>query len=120
MPTAPSPPEPSRDDDPYGFESRSWVDRIVRPFVRQPMLWPVLVVLVGHAAVLTAPLVLAAVREARPSALLVLAGLGALTALGIRYELRAHRRPGPLTGIALGTWAVTLAGAWVADRYHLF
>jgi len=103
---------------PDHFEAASRVDRWLLVFVRESTLWPVLLVLIGHAVALVAPLLLWAIRDGERGPAWALALLGLPSALGVAWELR-HRGPGALTGLLLSTWGLSIAAAIAADRYDL-
>lgn len=100
------------------FEAPSRVDRWVLVFVREPTLWPVLVVLIGHAVALLAPLLLWALRDGRSGPLVLLSLLGAGSLSGVAWELR-RRGPGALTGLLASTWLLSAGAAWLANRHQL-
>ena len=100
------------------FEGPSRIDRWILVFVREPTLWPVLLVVIGHAVALMAPLLLWALRDGQRGPALTLLLLGAVSAAGVVWELR-RRGPGALTGLLASTWALSGAGALLANRYDL-
>jgi hypothetical protein len=100
------------------FEAPSRVDRWLLVFVREPTLWPVLLVLIGHAVVLLAPLFLWAFRDGQGGSACTVVLLAAASVAGIAWELR-DRGPGALTGLLLSTWTLSAAAAVAADHYRL-
>jgi hypothetical protein len=100
------------------FESPSRVDRWLLVFVREPTLWPVLLVVIGHAGALVAPLMLWAFRDGQRGSAWTLALLTVASVAGITWELR-DRGLGALTGLLLSTWALSVAAAVAANHYHL-
>lgn len=102
------------------FDGPHWVDRWILPFVREPTLWPVLVVVIGHAIALAAPLLLLAVRDGSGGAAASLALLGLASLAIALLELRRRGRLGPLAGLLLTTWLLSAAAAWAADRFGIF
>lgn len=100
------------------FEGPTWVDRFVLVFVREPTLWPVLVVVVGHAIAFLAPLFLWSLRDRGTTAIVTLVVLVGLSGTAGRWELQ-RRGPGALTGLLASTWVLSAAAAWVADHYQL-
>lgn len=100
------------------FEAASRVDRWILVFVREPTLWPVLLVVIGHAVALVGPLFLWAIRDGRSGPAVTLVLLAALSVAGIVWELR-RRGPGALTGLLLSTWTLSAAAAVAANRYEL-
>jgi len=97
-------------------ERPDFVDRFVRPFVQESTLWPVLVVVIGHAAVGIALLLLQGVRDGSLAAWAALALLAWLSLHAPVYEARRQRRPGPLSAIVLAGWALGAVLAALADR----
>jgi hypothetical protein len=102
--------------DPFAGPSR--VDRWLLVFVREPTLWPVLLVVIGHAIALLAPLLLWAIRDGQRGPGWTLALLALPCVAGISWELR-DRGPGALTGLLFSTWALSVAAAIASDHYHL-
>ena len=103
---------------PDHFAGPSRIDRWLLVFVREPTLWPVLLVVVGHAIALLAPLLLWAIRDGQSGPAWTLALLALPCVAGTAWELR-HRGPGALTGLILSTWGLSAATAIAADHYHL-
>jgi hypothetical protein len=108
---SPSPEEP---------EPRDWVDRFILPFVREPTLWPVLIVLVAHVVAFLGPAMIFAVRDGGRGSMAVLALLAALSALVVRFEWRREGRPSALTALTVTTWAASIAFAYLAHHTHIF
>jgi hypothetical protein len=100
------------------FEGPSWVDRFVLVFVREPTLWPVLLVVIGHVVAFLGPLLLWSVRDGGRTASAVLALLLSLSLAAGVWELRS-RGLGALTGLLLASWAAS-AGAAVAAHHYEF
>lgn len=100
------------------FEASSRVDRWILVFVREPTLWPVLLVVIGHAVALMAPLLLWALLDGHGRSMVALGLLAALSLAGVTWELR-RRGPGALTGLLASTWALSAGMAWLAHRYDL-
>lgn len=88
--------------------------------LREPTLWPVWLVVIGHAVVLLAPTLLLAVRDHRASALLALVIVGVATLRGFYGRLRARQGLGPLHRTILVTWILAIALAIAADRWGIF
>ena len=77
---------------------RDWIDRFILPFVREPTLWPVLIVLIAHAVAFLGPAMLFAVRDQGRGSIAVLALLAALypsTALNPPKRSAAHPMAAP-------------------------
>lgn len=111
------PEEPGRErDGAYG----PWVEQFILPFVREGPLWPVLIVVITHAAVFLAPLMLLSLRDGKAAAGAALVGFALLSAVVIRYEVRRLRRIASLGGVIFSTWLLSAALAWVSDRYGFF
>jgi hypothetical protein len=99
---------------------RDWVDRFILPFVREPTLWPVLIVLIAHAVAFIGPALLFAVRDGGRGWTVVLAGLALLSLGVVRFEWRRDHRLASLTAVTAITWAGSAAFAWVSHRTHIF
>ena len=56
--------------------------------MREPSLWPVLLVLIGYAAAFVAPMLLLGLRDGRPGAMAVLLAVALLTAASVRFDFR--------------------------------
>jgi hypothetical protein len=90
------------------------------PFVRDPTLWPVLIVVIGHAVAFLAPILLLALRDGRGSAATALALLVVMSGGVVRSELHRVGRPGALSVVLLVTWTLGGGIAILADRTGIF
>jgi len=99
---------------PDAFRGATRVERALLPFLREPTLWPVLAVLVAHAVVLVAPMLVLAWRDPRGWSSLGLAVLGLPSVVAVGRELRDHGRPRLLSALIAGTWALCGVAAWGA------
>ncbi|MDH3210981.1 MAG: hypothetical protein OEM05_00680 [Myxococcales bacterium] len=97
-----------------------WAERWLLPFVHDSTLWPVLLVVIGHAAAFLAPALLLAVRDRRLAAQAAVLILAALTVTSVWQEVRQQRRPGALNGVILCVWLLGGVLAVLADRYGVF
>ena len=97
-----------------------WVDRWILPAVREPTLWALLLVMIGHVVAFVAPALLFAVRDGYIGARMAVLALLVLTFGCVRFEIRRHRRPDLLSAILLVTWLASGAAAWACNRYGLF
>lgn len=97
-----------------------WVERFVLVFVRESTLWPVLLVLVGHAAAFLGMAMLLGLRDRRIAALLALALLAVGSLRAASVEIAALRRPGALTGLIASVWLSSAALAWLAHHNEVF
>jgi hypothetical protein len=97
-----------------------WVEQWVLPYVDDIALWPVLVALLGHVAVILVPLMVQVIRNQSIPALGVLAMLAWNSWLVVRMELRAIGRAGRLTAAMLGTWTISLPLAWWTESIGVF
>lgn len=98
-----------------GPMQESALDRALLEYVRDPGLWPVLVVAVLIAATFGAALLLFALRLRNPFALAALALTIGVSLRGLEPSLRA-RRLRPAGAILLGLWTASgaLAGGLIA------
>lgn len=80
----------------------------LRPFLGDPILWPVLAVVVGVISTNLVPVLVLSIRDRWPPAL---AALALLAVAGVRGAIAAFRRRrlGPLGGVALAVAAVCVA-----------
>lgn len=117
-PGEPAPPE--RPGSARAPEGDSRLERFVLPYLRDPTLWPVLLVVIGHAAAFLVPMLLLGLRDRRPSALAALLGAAVLTGAGVRAEARAVGRPGAFSGALAATWLLAAGAAFAAHRYGIF
>jgi hypothetical protein len=97
-----------------------WVERWILPFIHDSTLWPVLLVLIGHAAAFLTAALLLGVRDRGLGAMVALLGLLFLSGSVVRYEWASLRRPAALSGVVLATWLLSCALAVVADHYGVF
>ena len=97
-----------------------WIDRWILYWVRESTLWPILLVLIGHAVAFVGPLMIWSVREGDVGSGVTLVALAVGTVLLMRVEIRARKRPGALAGLLLSTWALTGLCAWGAARSGIF
>ena len=106
--------------EPTGSGHSPWAERWLLPFVRDSTLWPVLLVVIAHAAAFLAPALLLALRDRRIPAQAALLLLAAFTVDSVWRELRRRGRVGALNGVVLCTWLLSVVLAVVADRYGIF
>jgi hypothetical protein len=102
-----------------GREVAEHVEAFLLRFAQEPLLWPVLLVLIAHASAIAGSLLVVAVRDQQGAAWLGLAASAAASAAFPALELWLRRRLGTLTALALATWLLAAALAWLADRYKL-
>lgn len=111
-------PEPDAAPESRGYSP--FVERWLLPFVVEPTLWPILLVLMGHAAAFGTALLLLGVRDHNPAALLALALLTGMSLQVLRYERACRGRPAAFSGVVGATWLLSGVLAWLADRYGVF
>jgi hypothetical protein len=109
----------ARGPGPDAFRGVSRLERAILPFLREPTLWPVLLVIVGHAIVVLAPLLIFAWRDGSSGALTSLVLLAGLSIAAGGSELRARRRLGAIGGLAAVTWSLSAIAAWLAARAEI-
>ena len=109
-------PEPDADAE----ERLPFAERWIAPFVREPLLWHVALVIVAHAVAFLAPALLLGLRDHRISALGALAGILVLSGAAVRAELERLRRPGVVCGLLAGIWIFAIAAAYAAHRTGIF
>jgi hypothetical protein len=97
-----------------------FLDAWVAPYVRDPTLWPVLIVVIVHVIAFLAPALLLSVRDRELAAAVTLAAAACVTGLAFVQEIRHRGRPGELAGVLVITWIASAAVAWLADAHALF
>ena len=80
-----------------------WVERWILPFVHESTLWPILLVLIGHAAAFLTAALLIGVRDRGLGAIAAVLGLLFLSGRVVYYEWTCRRRPAALCGVVLAT-----------------
>jgi hypothetical protein len=114
--TGSAPPgEPPAREDPA-----PWIDRVVRPFFRDQLLWPVGFVILAHAGAFLAPVLLLSVLERRPAAIVALAGAVWGSIAGVRLERRRPAGAGPLCAAIGATWLLAALLAVLFHRHGFF
>jgi len=97
-----------------------FADRWLMPFVREPLLWPVGIVIIAHAVAFLAPVLLLALRDRRYSAIAALSLVLVLSGDAVRRELALRGRPGIVCGLLAATWGGAAAAAVAAHRAGIF
>jgi len=85
--------------------------------LRESTLWPLWIVLMGHAVAFLAPVFVFALRDRGIPSLAALAILLVGTGARVRGDLTARGGVGLLTRILLATWVVAAAVAWGGARW---
>jgi hypothetical protein len=96
-------------------EQRPWL----AGYFREPVLRPVLIVLLAHGVLALAIAMLDTVRRQGTLGILVLTGTAAATAWALRRDWM-RRRVGLASPTLLGLWAVGALTAWAADHFQLY
>ena len=109
-------PQPDADAE----ERLPFAERWVAPFVREPLLWPVGVVIIAHAVAFLAPVMLLGLRDRRISALGALAGIAVLSGAAARAELARRHKPGVVCALLAVIWLFAGATAFAAHRAGIF
>lgn len=101
-------------------DAKPFAERWLMPFVREPLLWPVGIVIVAHAIAFLAPVLLLALRDRRLGALGALSGILVLSGDAARRELARRRRPGIVCALLASIWVGATAAAVAAHRTGIF
>lgn len=119
----PNPEEPNRDPNDPGREREEdpeGVDLWVMPYLLDPGLRPILIVVMAHVVAFTAPVLLLATRDRSPGPIIATLVLMILSYRGLRFEKRARGAYGAIS-IALGiTWIFAGIAAWFANDMGIF
>ncbi len=101
---------------PDAFRGTSRLERAILPYLREPTLWPVLLVVLAHAIVLVAQLLVFVWRDGGIGSFMGLGVLAVLSLAAIRLEVRDRRRPGAITALATVIWVLSGLAAWAGVR----
>jgi hypothetical protein len=101
------------------FRGVSRVERALLPFLREPTLWPVFAVLVAHAVVIIAPMLVLVWRERLGWSIVGLALFATPSLLGIVVEIRDRGRPQLLSALIVTVWGLCVLGAWAGMRAEI-
>jgi hypothetical protein len=96
-------------------QAPSGLGRHLANFLREPLLWPVLLVVAAHLVLFGALLLLFALRNRSPTALAGLALAFVMSVDACRRELRGGRF-GLVGRSTLGLWVLSALAAWLAAR----
>jgi len=92
-------------------------ERFIMHYFEDSALWPVVIVVMGHAVALASFALLFAVRERRFSAMIATAALLYGSFLALRWEYRKHGHLGTITVLLSITWLVSALTAYFGDLY---
>jgi hypothetical protein len=95
------------------------VERWLAPFFTDSGLWPVTAVVIAHAVLGIALLLLDAIRSPGAFSLAALAAL-ALVSLEALRRAALRGRLGPLSATIAASWLLAALAAWAADRAGLY
>ena len=98
----------------------SRVERLLRPFVEDTMLWPVGIVILAHAIAFMTPVLVMGLRDRRPVFLLALFLMIGMTVVHIGERVRGQGGVGVTGGALLSIWVGAGAAAWLSAHYGLF
>ncbi len=101
---------------PDAFRGTSRLERAILPYLHEPTLWPVLLVVLAHAIVLVAQLLVFVWRDGGVGSFMGLGVLAVLSLAAIRLEVRDRRRPGAITALATVIWVLSGLAAWAGVR----
>jgi hypothetical protein len=112
--------EPAPDEQQAGGSDTklSAFDRYLLPCLKESTLWPVVIVLIAHAAAFLLPAILFSFRDRSPPAMLAIAVLFGLSLRACGSDWR-RRKFGPLSGLLLAIWLLAAAAAYFANKWQL-
>jgi len=93
------------------------VDRFLANYVSDPMLWPVMLAVLGHVIIVIAPVILLAVRDRHPLGIVGLAF--ALVSSASLFVRRGRPRARVLGWLVLATWVASAGMAWLGYVYRV-
>ncbi|HIF99427.1 MAG TPA: hypothetical protein EYQ54_20795 [Myxococcales bacterium] len=106
------PTEGAEAEDPRADQSPG-LERFLMHYLEDSALWPIVVVIIGHAVALASFALLLAVRERKVSAILATTLLLWGSFLALRWEFRKHGHLGIITGLLAITWLLSALTAYV-------
>ena len=99
-------------------ESR--VDHVVAVVLGESLLWPVLGIVIAHAAVFLAPVLVLAVRDRNPFAMAGAVLLLAVTVFGLHDARRRAGRTKPVHWLVACVWLAAIPVAALCGYYGIF
>ena len=112
---SPSTKSPEPEDD--RADQSPTAEQFLMHYLEDSALWPVVVVVVGHAVALASFSLLLAVRERKLSAVFVMALLLYGSFLAIRWEYRKHGHLKIIALLLAITWALSGLTAYLGHTY---
>ena len=104
----------SREEDPQG------IDMWIMPYLREPSLGPVLVVIIAHIVAFVAPVLLYAVRDQRPGPIVAIVVIALLSLRGFRWEIRTRNGFGAISWLIVVSWVGSFVAAYFANLHNFF
>lgn len=92
-------------------------ERFIMHYFESSVLWPVVVVVVGHAVALASFALLFAVRERKVSGIVATAALLYGSFLALRWEYRKHGHAGIIALLLAITWILSALTAYFGHLY---
>ncbi len=112
----PNTPSSRRDDK----SPESGPERFVRAYLEDPNLRLVLLAGTGILVTFGAWVMANAIRSKSLGALLAIAVMAVASSEAIRSDLVRRRRPGPISGLIGGGWALVALATWAALHWDVF
>ena len=92
-------------------------ERFIMHYFESSALWPIVVVVVGHAVALASFALLFAVRERKFSGIIAMAILLYGSFLALRWEYRKHGHAGIIAALLAITWILSALTAYFGHVY---
>ncbi len=112
--------ENAGEEIPSGDEEREGnptLEGFLMHYLEDSALWPIVVVVIGHAVALGSLSLLLALRERRTSAILATLLLLYASFLGVRWEYRRHGHLKTITWLLVITWVISALIAYLGHTY---
>ena len=109
---SPPPAEDDRSDQDPTFE------RFIMHYFEDSMLWPIVIVVMGHGVALASFALLFAVRERKVSAIVATLALLYGSFIAIRWEYRQHGNLGTIAVLLAITWVISGLTAYFGHLYR--
>lgn len=107
--------EPKVEPTPTPSAWPQFVQTWVLPYIREPMLWPVLIAVLGHVVLLVALDMLAVYRSGDAGAVVMLVLMMAATIYLVVREVRIVGRPAGVSATLVLSWLASVASAVGAE-----
>lgn len=104
---------------PDAFRGASRLERALLPYLREMMLWPVFLAVLGHVIAIVAPLLVLSVRDGHGWAITGLTVFAGATGALLWLEVRDRGRPGKISLLVGMIWSLCGVGALAVLHFEI-